>query len=207
MKPSIFRSVSDALAESFPLLPRIRRSFFGLMLFSLLLMSMQISTSDHISFPVKQNNLDTTLNRISVYEKATISSGYQFTIDNPSLLERLLLPGEGPDLVTLFVLVVISLIIVRAIPKLQQNNLFRKDISYSLRLLGYVLLAHGVFSLFSELQFIPGIVEQHTNNTFTSIRYFPIVTMAEMYFALVLMAWATIYKRGIKLQEEQDLTV
>ncbi len=49
--------------------------------------------------------------------------------------------------------------------------------------------------------------EKLTNGEFTRARSFPILMLAEIYFALVILAMAGIYKRGVKLQQDQDLTV
>lgn len=210
MKPNLFRSVSAAFAQSFPLLPRIRRSFLGMMLFSLLFIVIGFSNSDLITIPVKPFAKDSVERKTKAfYGKAVVYYSHELTIQHPDPFERILLtdPADGIDLVSLFFLFVISLIIVLVIPKLQQNNLFRRDISDALRWLGYLIMAHALLVMYRDIVLIPEIVEGRTDRAFTSIHSFPILMIVESNFALVLLAFASIYKRGVKLQEEQDLTV
>jgi hypothetical protein len=210
MKPNLFRSISDSLSEQFPLLPRIRKSFIGLLMFCALFFAMGITETDGILLSVKplpgsQFNDKPVAN----YAEGNVALGGQLTILNPGFIERAFLPDATTDIdsVTLLFLAAASVIIILVLPKVKQENLFRKDISTSIRLLGYLVMAHGIFSIYRILEYAPKRIEAITNHEFTTIRSFPLMTMAELYFSLIVIAVAGIYKRGIKLQEEQDLTV
>jgi hypothetical protein len=93
------------------------------------------------------------------------------------------------------------------VPKVYQQNLFRKDISLAIRLLGYLAMVHAFVSIYTKFSYTPNTIEALTNNEFTCSPAIPFLICAEFYFALVIIALAGFYKRGIKLQEEQDLTV
>jgi hypothetical protein len=68
-------------------------------------------------------------------------------------------------------------------------------------------MIHGVINIYRTVKYIPDKIELLTHHEFTSIRSFPIMIWAELYFSLVILAIAGMYQRGIQLQEEQDLTV
>ena len=210
MKPNLFRSISNSLAEQFPLVPRIRRSFIGLLMFCLLFLSIGFSESKGITMPIVPRESGAYANRsIAIYEGSIIKLGGQLTISDPGFWERLLLPHVITDLdmLTLVFMALASIIIIWMAPKLQQQNLFRKDISNSIRLLGYLIMLHGILSLYRILVYGPGKIESLTHNQFTSQRGFPITVSAELYFSLIVIALGSMYQRGVKLQQEQDLTV
>lgn len=210
MKPNLFRSISNSLAEQFPLLPRIRKSFVGLLLFCLLLLIVRFTDNGSISLSVRPLENSSYFNQpVTTYEGGRVTLNGQFIIPHPTVLDRILLPNADPsfDLFTLLFLSVISVVIIVFIPKLHQHNLFRKDISNGIRLLGYLFILHGLFSLYRTILYTPGKIELLTHNEFTSIRGFPILIMAELYFSLIVIALGGMYQRGIKLQQEQDLTI
>jgi hypothetical protein len=210
MKPNLFRSIYNSLGETFPILPRIRRSFIGLLMLCIIFLSIGLSESDSITMPVKSVFYGQYDNRIvATYPSGVVKLGGQFTIANPVLMDRIFLPSLAIDIdmLTLLFIAIASIIVIWITPKLQTQHLFRKDISNALRLLGYLIMLHGVISIYSIIQYIPARIESLTNHQFTSMRSYPIIQSAELYFALVVIALAGLYERGMKLQEEQDLTV
>jgi hypothetical protein len=210
MKPNLFRSIYDSLGEQFPLLPRVRRSFIGLLLFCILFFSIGFWNGNGITIPVKPVENGRFANQsIATYATGTVTLSGYFTITNPGVTEKILLPNQTTDvdLFTLLFLAIVSVIVILVTPKLFQQNLFRKDISNSIRLLGYLTIFHSTANILRTSYYAPLTIESLTNNEFTTHRGFPITSYAELYFALALIALAGVYKRGIKLQEEQDLTV
>lgn len=211
MKPNLFRSINHSLAESFPLLPRIRRSFIGLLMFCLLFFTIGISESEGISMPVKPSDNSPYKNQpVAHYTTGQVQIGGQFTIRYPTVSDRILLPNLSTDLdmITLLFIAIASVIIILIVPKMHQQNLFRKDISNSIRLLGYLVIVHALLSIYRDVYYAPLRIEALTNAEFTSQHHsFPLLYIGELYFSMIIIALAGFYQRGIKLQEEQDLTV
>ncbi|MEO7531882.1 MAG: hypothetical protein ABIS69_10735 [Sediminibacterium sp.] len=210
MKPNLFRSISNSLAEIFPLLPRIRRSFIGLLMFCLLFLLIGFSESEGVTMqviPVKNGKYHNK--PVTIYSAGSVTVGGQFRIINPSLGERILLPNVSTDLdmITLVFLSIMSIIIIIVTPKLQQQHLFRKNISDSIRVLGYLMILHGIINIYRTIVYSPRKIELLTNNEFTTQHGFPVIICAELYFSLIVIALAGFYERGIKLQQEHDLTV
>lgn len=210
MKPNLFRSISDALAETFPLLPRIRRSFWGLLSFCALFMLLDLSSENGVSVVVKPINDSLTVNQSTVtYPSGNIQSQGLFTLDHPTFVQRLMFPGPFTDIdfATLFCMSLASIIIILIVPKLQQQHIFRKDITRSIRMLGWLLILHGIFSIYRTVEYLPSEVKRLTTQQYNTIPHFPIMICAELYVAMIVLALAGFYKKGVQLQEEQDLTV
>ena len=210
MKPNPFRSIYNALAEEFPLLPRIRRSFIGLLMMCIIFGLIGLTRTEGTTVSVKPAENGPYANRpVCDYEAGHVQLSGYFQITHPSFFQKLLLPDavHSIDLFFLLFMAIGSIIIILIVPKLQQQNLFRKDISNSIRLLGYLIMLHGILSIYRITMYVPEQIEQLTNNEFTTSVPFPIFIWAELYFSLVVLALGSMYKRGIQLQEEQDLTV
>ncbi len=207
MKPNLFRSINNTLAERFPLLPRIRRSFWGLLMFCVLFLLIGLS-SDHISIPVKATENSHYKDQTGFqYTNVVVIPG-RLTIYNPTFQEIIWLQTfGGVDMITLIFLAIGSCIIIWMTPKLYQQNFFRKNISNAIRAIGYLMILHGIISILRTNYYNPLIIEKITKNEFTSEVSFPIMISAEWYFSLIVIALAGMYERGMKLQQEQDLTV
>jgi hypothetical protein len=208
MKPNLFRSISNSLAERFPLLPRIRRSFWGLLLFCIMFLLIGFGR-DSLTIPVKAKYESHIQNLPSIVYTGGVVTPGQLTIANPTILECILLQNETTDvdLLTIIFLAIGSIIIIWMVPKLHDQNFFRKDVSNLIRVLGYLMIVHGLLSIYRIAIYMPSKIEGITNNEFTRESGFPIMVSAEFYFALIVIALAGMYQRGIKLQQEQDLTV
>ena len=146
---------------------------------------------------------------VSKYEGGQVILTGQLVIVNPTITERMLLPNAGNNLdqISLLFLSICSIIIILIVPKLQQLNLFREDISASIRWLGYLLMLHGFLSLYLKSVYIPGEITRITHHEFTNSNPSPFIIWIEWYFAYIVIAAADIFRRAMKLQEEQDLTI
>ncbi len=209
MKPNLFRSISNSLAESFPLLPRIRRSFIGLLIFCCTFLLIGLTTEDFIIYVEPLENTMFAHKDIIAYPAGNIELSGKLVLKNVTIADRILLSSVSTkfDLFTMIFMVIGSVIIILIAPKLHQQNLFRKDISNTIRLLGYLIMLHGVLNTIRIVKYIPEKIEVLTNHQFTNTGTFPNIIWAELYFSLVILALAGMYQRGIKLQEEYDLTV
>lgn len=210
MKPNLFRFISNALAETFPLLPRIRRSFWGLLLFCALLMLLDLSSETGVSVVVKPITDSVTVVRpVVTYPSGNIQSQGLLTLDHPTLIQRLMFPGPftNIDFATLFCMSLASIIIILIVPKLQQQHIFRKDITRAIRMLGWLLTLHGIFSIYRTIVYLPSEVQRLTMDHYNTFPHFPIMIFAELYVAMIVLALAGFYKKGIRLQEEIELTI
>ncbi len=207
MKPNLFRSIYNALGEQFPLLPRIRRAFWGLLMFCVMFLLVGLS-SETISIPVKATGGIHYIDQPTLkYTNIVVMPG-RLTISDPTFQEIILLQTfGGVDMITLIFLGIGSCIIIWMTPKLYQQNFFRKDISNAIRAIGYLMILHGIVSILRTNYYAPLIAEKITRNEFTSEVSFPVMICAEWYFSLIVIAMGGMYERGMKLQQEQDLTV
>ena len=210
MKPNLFHYISKSLADSFPILPRIRRSFIGLLFFCILALAVDLTEGEGLTIAIKPLKNGPYQNQpVTNYAAGTVHLQGSFTIYHPTIAQKFLFPGSlsGLDFGTLLFMMTVCILILLIVPKLQQQYIFRKDISHFIRILGYLMMLHGVFSIFRTVGYIPNEIERLTNAEFTSQHDFPILIWAELYVSLLVISLAGFYKKGIQLQEEQDLTV
>lgn len=210
MAKTLFRSISDALSEQFPLLPRIRRSFWGLLLFCILLSSIGFSDSSGIAVPVKPKEGSAFFQQKTIgYENAELQTGGLLLINHPNWIERLLLPDSNTqaDLLSLLFIAIASILIIVMVGKLQQPALFRKNISQLIRFLAWLVMLHGIISIYRNHAYLPARIETYTHQQFTASVAFPIMIWLELYISLIIFSLASLYEKSIQLQKEQDLTI
>src|SRR5476651_254266 len=113
MKPNLFRSVSNALSQQFPLLPWIRRNLFGLIFFCVFLFIIGYSSQDGISVWVTPVQNGPFADRaVTSYPAGHVRLNGRLTITDPSVVERILLPdaSSGIDLFIVSFLAIGSII-------------------------------------------------------------------------------------------------
>jgi hypothetical protein len=165
---------------------------------------------DGIEITVQPNTQSVLFNqRVARYQLVSLTQAGQLHILKPNLIQLSLFPDNflGIDLITLLCICIGCLLIILIIPKLQQKMVFRKDISTLIRMLGFLILFHAIFSVYRLVEYIPNEIAILTNHEFVAVRNFPISLFAEAYIALVVMAVSYMYKSGMKLKEEQSLTI
>lgn len=210
MKPNLFRSVSDALANRFPLIPRIRTSFITLILLCLTEILVSFFNPNGVYVPVKAEiNSSFAKNGRVKYDSNYLTPGGLLNIPNPGLADRFFMADSSTDLdfLTILFIMVFSLIVIATIPKLKQETIFKKDISMAIRLTGYLVLFHALIRGYQTVVYIPERVSGITNHSFVISHGSPIIIWTEGYIALMIIAMAGMYKRGWTLQQEQDLTI
>lgn len=210
MKPNLFRSIANNLFVRDAFYRKIRSYFIGLLSLYILMGLAGRLLPDGIAITVQPNNQTGTQNHaVATYPLATLTQVGQLHISNPTFIQMALFPDKvlGIDLITLFCICMGCLLIILIIPKLQQKMVFREDISNLIRMLGFLILIHGIFSIYRLVVYIPNEIGILTNHEFVAVTSFPIYVYAEGYIALVVIAVSNMYKNGIQLQQELDLTV
>jgi len=210
MKPNLFRSIANNLFVKDAFYKKIRRYFIGLLsLYTLMGLAGRVSP-DGLEITVQPNTQSILLNQpVARYKLVSLTQAAQLHISNPNLLQLTLFPDKflGIDMITLLCICIGCILIILIIAKLQQKEVFRKDISTLIRVLGFLILFHAIFSVYRLVEYIPNEIGILTNHEFVPVRNFPIYTMAEAYISLVVMAVSYMYKSGMKLKEEQSLTI
>ena len=115
MKPNLFRSIFNALAEEIHLFPYIRQSFFGLFLFALLFILIGY-TGENLKISVQPTE-SSSINKkmITNYGSDTVLLRGQLVITDPSISQKLILSNSSVDidLLTLIFICIISIIMIR----------------------------------------------------------------------------------------------
>jgi hypothetical protein len=205
--PSLLGAIWKNIGYRFPYAPRIRRSFIGLIGFCIL--AILVTQQDEFIILIEPNpDVIEVKNIADAYNGNPLLPGGQFVVKDPGLFQHLFLRNNesGTNLFTLIMIMAGSAIIAFMMPKMTSHLLFRKDVSRYIQVLGVLIIVHGLVTLFCTIE-IRKYVKELTNGQFTTPSQFPVLLFAEMYMGFVVMAVGTWYKRGVKLQQEQDLTI
>jgi hypothetical protein len=200
-------SIWKNIGYKFPYAPRIRRSFIGLIGFCIL--AILVTQQHEFIISVVPNPAFTALQNIAdSYNGNLLLPGGRLAIKDPGLFQHLFLNNteSGTNLFTLIMIMIGSAIIAFMMPKMTNQLLFRKDVSVYIKVLGVLIIVHALVTMFYTLE-IRSYVKELTNGQFTTPGQFPVLLFAEMYIGWVVMAVGTWYKKGVKLQREQDLTI
>jgi hypothetical protein len=210
MKPNLFRSIANNIIKKDALNRKIKRYFFGLMVLYIILGLFGRFRPDGIEVLVQPNSQMMVAEKdVTVYPACTLKQIGVLHISHPTVLQQALFPDTvlGIDLITLLCICLGCILIVLIIPKLNENNLFRNDISLLIIILGYLIIFHSVFSIYRMVAYIPNEIAMLTNHEYVTQNKFPIFVFAEAYMGLLVIAISYMFKRGLQLQEELDLTV
>jgi hypothetical protein len=210
MKPNLFRSIANNIIKKDALNRKIKRYFFGLMVLYIILGLFGRFKPDGIEVLVQPNSQMMVAKKdVTTYPACTLKQIGALHISHPTILQQTLFPDSvlGIDLVTLLCICLGCILIVLIIPKFNENNLFRNDISLLISILGYLMIFHSVFTIYRMVAYIPNEIALLTNHEYVTQSKFPIFVFAEAYLGLLVIAIAYMFKRGLQLQEELDLTV
>jgi len=210
MKPNLFRSITNNIIKKDALNRKIKRYFFGLMVLYIILGLFGRFKPDGIEVLVQPNSQMMVAQKdVTVYPACTLKQIGVLHISHPTILQQALFPDTvlGIDLITLLCICLGCILIVLIIPKLNENNLFRNDISIIIRILGYLIIFDSVFSIYRMVAYIPNEIAILTNHEYVTQNKFPIFVFAEAYMGLLVIAISYMFKRGLQIQEELDLTV
>jgi hypothetical protein len=204
---SLLGAIRKNIGYTFPYAPRIRRSFIGLIGFCIL--TILVTQQDEFTIWVVPNPDAIEVQKIAdSYNAHTLAPGGRVVITDPGLFQHLFIRNNesGANLFTLIMIMIGSAIIAFMMPKMTSQLLFRKDVSGYIQVLGILIIVHALVTMFCTIE-IRKYVKELTHGQFTTPALFPVLLFAEMYMGLVVMAVGAWYKRGVKLQQEQDLTI
>ena len=210
MKPNLFRSIANNIIKKDAFNRKIKRYFFGLMVLYIILGLFGRFKPDGIEVLVQPNSQMMVAQKdVTAYPACTLKQIGVLHISHPTILQQALFPDTvlGIDLITLLCICLGCILIVLIIPKLNENNLFRNDISILIRILGYLIIFHSVFNIYRMVAYIPNEIAILTNHEYVTQNKFPIFVFAEAYMGLLVIAISYMFKRGLQIQEELDLTV
>jgi hypothetical protein len=198
----LWKNVSPILRPQYK---RIRSSFIGLLMF----IGLDLMLRGWERVPVSVAPMAPIDGSLTDYGTAASLKAGTLIINHPDFIVLLFSNqgGNRSSLFTLLMMAIVSMIIIRIAPKLSDQNVFRKDISRSIQWIGALLIIHGVATMFGAFQ-IAEIVKSITNGVYTnaSLGFNPIL-YAQVYIGMVIVAAGGWYRQGVRMREEQDLTI
>lgn len=149
---------------------------------------------------------DTIKSKAFSYTKADVAFSGTLKIKSPDFIDKVLMKPDYAisfiDSIFYFLGLLILLFMVRKINN--KTNIFLVDISKDIALFGFLLV---LFYLCNGLRdkFIQTKVLSLTKGAFA--KDFISSHWVQLWSGIILMSWSALFKRGHKLQQEQDLTV
>ena len=128
-------------------------------------------------------------------------------ISEPGIKERILIPQDFLifDGLTNILLIGLSILFLRLLNKLEENKGFRTEISRILRIGGISLMVYGILFPLRNAYTSDVVKEltggQYIYNSFSQIQHLA------MIIGILLVWFSRIYKKGMELQQEKDLTI
>ena len=188
---------------------QLKSNFWALLVISLLFLFMKLNSDGSITVSVKPNTLNTDYSSpVAIFGSNKIYAG-RLTIEHPTLIQKLFLPDELSlsDSFTLLGIIICSGLMIVLIPKIKEPNIFRKDLTRILYILAIGIILYSFLSVVKDDVYVDKEIKFLTNNQFTNQAASPFLYMLFAYIGFIIIRSIKIYKRGLQLQQEQDLTV
>lgn len=184
---------------------RIRGSFTGLLWF----IGLDLALREWQQVPVAVEPLLSTAGSVAEYgDMASLKAGTMI-IHHPNLVTLLFADhaGNGASLFNLLMMTVVSIIIIVIAPKLSDQDLFRKDISRSIQWIGALIITHGLLTMYGVIQ-LSDMIKIMTRGQYTEASHgFNSMLYAELYVGVLIIAAGRWYRQGVRMRQEQDLTI
>lgn len=149
-----------------------------------------------------------SLEKVSQYTNSTLLNSKVLSIDNPNLLQRLIAPNndEWQDPIYVYYMITLSVILIYFF---KGSNLISDGFTPK-ALSGIKALMFTSF-IFLALHLIRDYYIRHLVKEITSGEYYfkmrSFVHNPELYIAIILGKLMLIYKRGLEIDQEQQLTI
>jgi|GEM_PF-2252147 hypothetical protein len=190
---------------SMPFYKRVRDSFGVLLL--LIIAEITSREWNHSYLTIVSRKMDVGI--LTRFPNGDSLKAGILSIDQPDLTTLLFSDQDGrASFSTLLLLAVISVIIIFISPKLSDQQLFRKDISRSIRWVGILITLHFAILEFYAKSHINRLVVSVTDGQYDWTQHgFNSMILAEGYIGLIIFAAGGLYRKGVVMREEQDLTI
>lgn len=165
---------------------------------------------DSISVPVQPGfNYPNYDSSFANYGENMIRLSGKLEITHPTLTQKILLPVSllEMDVLNCLLIITMSILVLRLLPHIHSSVLFQKDISPSIRAIGFALIIFWLLDLLRIFYFTVPEVIRLTNNQFiyqkNSFMFIPV----PFWLGLTVLWIGRVYKNAFRLKQEQQLTI
>ncbi|MEO6612021.1 MAG: DUF2975 domain-containing protein [Chitinophagaceae bacterium] len=143
---------------------------------------------------------------LATYGSNTVLAEGKLVIKNPSLAQKLMYPdNDDLDLLSNLVILVVAISIFMISNKINVSDPFKNNISKYLTVIGLAFISYFLLNKI-RLYIIKGDILSMTNDEFTIIKNNSTATLT-MWMGILILCIRLILRKGLLLQQEQDLTV
>ncbi len=189
---------------------RIKLSAWTFIILCVIMITALLMGEDSISVPVQPTfdftNYDSSFAR---YGENTIRLSGKLEIVHPSLTQKMLMPVSllEMDVLNCLLIITMSILVLRLLPHIHSTVLFQKDISPSIRSIGFALIIFWLLDLLRIFYFTIPEISRLTNNQFiyqkNGFTFIPV----PFWLGLTVLWISRVYKNAFTLKKEQELTI
>lgn len=189
---------------------RIKFSAWTIIIFCSLLAIMTLNDDSKITVPV-QPTLESSYydSNYKAYSSGVIKISGNFIITNTSFLQRLLIPTQFLefDILSCLLLIVLSAIILKLLPHVHSQVLFKTDISRWIQYIGWSLMIFWVLDTVRIFFYAIPEIKKLTNNEFMFRRTGYLMFPLQFWLGIGILWVGRLYKNAFRLKQEQELTI
>ncbi len=189
---------------------RIKLTAWMMILFCSLFIVMTLSNDSEMKVPV-QPTLDSSFydSTYKTYSNAELQITGDFIIKETSLLQRLLIPAQFLefDILSCLLLIVLSFIVLKLLPHVHSQVLFKTDISHWIRYIGWALMIFWLLDIARIFFYAIPEIKKLSNNAFMFRRTGYLVFPLQFWLGIGILWVSRLYKNAFRLKQEQELTI
>ena len=189
---------------------RIKFSAWSIIIFCSLLAIMTLNDGSKITVPV-QPTLESSFydSTYKAYSSGAIQISGNFIITKTSFLQRLLIPTQFLefDILSCLLLIVLSTIILKLLPHVHSQVLFKTDISRWIQYIGWSLMIFWVLDIARIFFYAIPEIKKLTNNEFMFRRTGYLMFPLQFWLGIGIIWVSKLYKNAFRLKQEQELTI
>lgn len=189
---------------------RIKLTAWTIILFCSFLGIMTLSNDSEITVPV-QPTLEASFydSVYKTYGSGIVQVSGNFVIKETHFLQRLLIPAQSLefDILSCALLIFLSTIILKLLPHVHSQVLFKTDISHWIGYIGWALMIFWLLDTARIFFYAMPEIKKLTNNQFVFRRTGYLMFPLQFWLGIGILWVSRLYKNAFCLKQEQELTI
>lgn len=192
------------------LFTRIKLGAWTIIIFCSLLSAGGLSNDSIIEIPVKPHLVSPYKDKVvATYNKSSIHISGVLQIQQPNFLQRLLLPSSFLefDILSNLLLITLAVIVLKLLPHVHSQALFKTDISKTISVFGWTLMIFWLLDTCRLFFYTMPQIELLTNNEFMFARTGYMMFPIQFWLGIGILWVSRLYKNAFNIKQDQSLTI
>lgn len=192
------------------LFTRIKLGAWVIIIFCSLISVAGLSDDSSIQIPVKPHLLSPYKEKVVIsYSKSAVHVSGDLLIEHPTFSQRLLLPDSlwEFDILSNLLLITLAVIVLKILPHVHSQALFKKDISKMISAFGWSLMIFWILDTLRVHLYTMPQVEILTNAEFMFVKNGYIIFPVQFWLGIGILWVSRLYKNAFNIKQEQSLTI